>query len=86
MYADINVYKCVFSCSNNWFLDNKTKTCVPTCPADWKLFGDTLTYECVQLCPEGYFADALNSRLCYQTCSNAQFADNDTSNCVSHCY
>lgn len=40
MYSDINVYKCVFYCSNNWFRDNKTQSCVSECPSDWQLFGD----------------------------------------------
>ena len=35
MYGDSNAGSCVFYCSLSYFADNKTQTCVYTCPSDW---------------------------------------------------
>lgn len=88
MYGDLNAGACVLHCSIQYFADNKTQTCVFTCPADWELFGSTDTYDCVNLCPADSFADELYAarpRSCRSTCSNGYFSDNETSTCVQHC-
>ena len=47
------------SCSNvggiQYRADNKTKQCVPNCPADVHNFADMVKYLCVAVCPSGYY-------------------------------
>lgn len=47
MFGDPNSHACEYNCTANYFADNKTRTCVFTCPSDWELFGSLDTYECV---------------------------------------
>ena len=52
-YADSLVWKCVYHCSSGQYADNRTQTCVPTCPVQWALFGERHNFTCVSLCPAG---------------------------------
>ena len=38
-YADSLIWKCVLHCSSGYFADNRSQTCVPTCPVQWATFG-----------------------------------------------
>lgn len=57
MYGDSNAGACVYFCTSTWFADNRTQTCVQTCPVEWELFGSFATYQCVSLCENYKFAD-----------------------------
>ena len=75
MYADWNAGACAFTCSIQYFADNRTQQCVPTCPAEWEYFGSILSYACVSLCEDNYYADKLDNRECNLACTGGYFAD-----------
>lgn len=79
MFGDPLLHACVLYCSGTYFADNKTQTCVYTCPSEWELFGSSDTYECVELCPNYKFADELypaRPRTCRENCDSYYFKDN----------
>ena len=60
MFGDQYAGACVHYCSGlsgSVFADNKTQTCVATCPAEWEYFGDLDDWTCVSSCPDYTFAD-----------------------------
>ena len=85
MYGDIATHKCVFYCSENYYADNRTQTCVLTCPVEWEYFGDVVDQVCVSLCDNYLFADPNDNRKCNPACTAGFFADNETSMCVERC-
>ena len=60
--------------------------CVTTCPTVPSYFGYDPDDECVEECPEGYFADE-STRLCVEACplSTKQYGDISTNYCVDQC-
>ena len=59
--------------------------CVWPCPADPDEFADSTTGNCVQTCPNGYFA-YIGNRTCVRSCGEfSWFADNTTNQCEPSC-
>ena len=81
----VNRY-CVLQCSqtpNPAFADRSTRTCVPICPTTPSLFGEIITFTCVEVCPNGTYADTA-SRLCVSSCTG-KFKLALPNQCVSVC-
>jgi hypothetical protein len=100
-FGDNSTKLCVKKCPNLTQIINGTSTliysyadysnrlCVAICNQTDGLhgtFGDNFTNTCVQRCPFGSFGDPLTTnRHCVETCTNSNFADTLSMQCVSLC-
>ena len=70
-YADPTTHRCVRVCPPNYYAENTTQTCVPTC---WNYsstsygYADNITKYCVAVCPYGFFGDNTTFK-CVEQCS-----------------
>lgn len=94
-FADPVTQDCAFHCqlNYNYYADNVSRTCSPTCPnvnfsgTMTSTYADDSTKRCVWTCPfypSLYGSNATNT--CVKKCPNHTYGDNDTRLCLQTCF
>jgi hypothetical protein len=85
-YADETYLACVFKCYPGTFADTSTRMCLPPINCSSPTIADPTSGRCAFQCSKVpmYFLTVVTN-LCGTTCSNGQFAYNNTNMCLDAC-
>ena len=89
-YGDPETKKCVLKCiTPETWADPHTRKCEPVCSSTPALYAENFTMTCVAaldcpLTPTMTFGDS-NNRYCVSFCSDGEFGDPTSRNCVDQC-
>jgi hypothetical protein len=75
------------NCSDGYYADNTTHTCIGICPGPLYLYADNVTKECVDVCELGWYALNVSAGqgICSLQCPQNLWADNKTVSCTAQC-
>jgi hypothetical protein len=72
-------------CTQDYYADNTTRTCVRVCPVSPYLFGENGTFTCVKDCLVNNQFKYIEGRVCVTNCPDGTFRDNLTRVCEYTC-
>ena len=76
---------CVTGCSNGYFADNLTRSCLNKCPSDPFTFADPFVKQCVFQCSTGYFGYFDNRTCELSSCPVGLFKETTLRICINPC-